>query len=157
MGYFSDVARRRIAAAILVVGIVLAVLAITDTAFFEDPPTQEEEVEAAVVDFFEATAEQDFERACELVTKGAQDAMRRAAARALGATDQRLQCSAITESVIGESFADVTVRVRQGTSVSGNRARAEAALKPKGEPSTYRTILLELDENGSDWLISDFG
>ena len=47
MGYFSEVARRRIAAVILIVGIVLAVLAITDTAFFEDPPTEAEKVETA--------------------------------------------------------------------------------------------------------------
>jgi hypothetical protein len=157
MGYLSDVARRRIAAGILVVGIVLVVLAITDTAFFEDPPTQAEEVEEVVVDFFEATAEQDFDRACGLLTQGAQDLMRRAAARALGETDEELKCSAIMESVIGESFAGVAVRVRKGTSVSGNRARAEAALKPEGEPATFRSILLEQANDGSDWLISDFG
>ena len=114
-------------------------------------------MEAVVVDFFEATAEQDFERACDLIDEGGAGRDAPGAARALGATDERLRCSAIMESVIGESFADVTVRVRQGTSISGNRARAEAALKPEGEPSTFRTILLEQDEDGSDWLISDFG
>ena len=60
------------------------------------------------------------------------------------------------ESVIGESFAKVTVRVRS-VSISGNRARAEAALKPEGELATFRTILLEEAEEGSGWLISDFG
>jgi cytochrome c-type biogenesis protein CcmH/NrfF len=155
MGYFSDVARRRIAAVILVVGIVLVVLAITDTAFFEDPPTESEKVEAVVLDFFDAAAQSEFNDACDLLTKGAQDVMRRAAAQALE-TDERLRCPEIMESVIGESFAEVAVRVRS-VSVSGNRARAEASLKSEGELATFRTILLEEEEDGGGFLISDFG
>ena len=156
MGYLSETTRRRIAAAILIVGIVLAVLAITDTAFFEDPPTESEKVSGVVSGFFDSAAEADFEEACGLLTKQAQDVMRQAAARALEATDQKLRCDAILETVLGQSFAKVTVRVRS-VSISGNRARAEAALKSEGEPSSFRTILLEEDEDGSGWLISDFG
>ena len=155
MGYLSEVARRRIAAAILIVGIVLVVLAVTDTAFFDDPPSESEKVETVVLDFFDAAAEGDFEVACDSVTKAAQDVMRRAAASALD-TEQRLRCPEIMESVIGDSFKEVTVRVRS-VSISGNRARAEASLKTEGELATFRTILLEEDENGSGWLISDFG
>jgi len=156
MGYLSDVARRRIAAVILVVGIVLAVLAITDTAFFEDPPTESEKVSAAVTGFFDAAASQDFEDACGSLTKQAQEVLRQSAARALDETDQRLRCDAILKTVLGDSFAEVSVRVRS-VSISGNRARAEAALKSEGEPASFRTILLEEDEDGSGWLISDFG
>ena len=156
MGYLSETTRRRIAAVILVVGIVLAVLAITDTLFFDDPPTESEKVTSAVVGFFDAAAAGEFEESCDLLTKQAQDVMRQAAARALEATDQRLRCDAILESVVGDSLAEVSVRVRS-VSISGNRARAEAALKTKGEPSSFRTILLEEDEDGSGWLISDFG
>ena len=155
MGYLSDVARRRIAAVILIMGIVLAVLAITDSAFFEDPPTESEKVAAAVIGFFDAAAEGDFDRDCELLTKEAQDTMRQAAARLVEATDERLRCTEILEAVLGDSFAGVTVRIRS-VSISGNRARAEAVLKPEGEPSSFRTILLEQDD-GSGWLISDFG
>ena len=155
MGYLSDAARRRIAAVILIVGIVLAVLAITDSAFFEDPPTESEKVAAAVRGFFDAAKEEKFEDACDRLTKGAQDTMRQAAARALE-TDQRLRCSQIMESVVGDSFADVMFRVRPGVSISGNRARAEASLKTEGELAQFRTILLEQDDDGS-WLISDFG
>ena len=155
MGYLSDVARRRIAAVILVVGIVLAVLAITDTAFFEDPPTESEKVSAAVTGFFDAASAQDFEDACELLTKQAQEVLRQSAARALE-TDQRLRCDAILKTVLGNSFAEVSMRVRS-VSISGNRARAEAALKSEGEPASFRTILLEQEEEGSGWLISDFG
>ena len=44
----SDVVRRRVAAALLVLGALVAVLAITDTGPFSDPPTTEDEVRAAV-------------------------------------------------------------------------------------------------------------
>ncbi len=155
MGFFSEVARRRIAAVILVVGIVLVVLAITDTAFFEDPPTESEKVEAVVLDFFDSAADGDFEAACDSLTKTAQDVMRRAAASALE-TEERLRCPEIMESVIKDSFAEVTVRVRS-VSISGNRARSEASLKTEGELATFRTILLEEDEEDGGWLISDFG
>ena len=144
---------------ILIVGIVLVVLAITDTAFFDDPPTEEEKVSSTVTGFFDAAAEEDFEGACALLAKQAQQGMRQAAERAAQA-EVPLGCVQIMESVVGDSFADVTVRVKEGgdsVSISGNRARAEAALKPEGEPSTIRTILLEEDEDGSGWLISDFG
>ncbi len=156
MGYLSETTRRRIAAAILIVGIVLVVLAITDKAFFSDPPTESEKVEAVVQGFFDAAIDGDFDGTCDLLTKRAQDVMRQAAARALS-TDEKLRCPAIMESVIGDSFADVTVRVRKDVSISGNRARAEASLKTEGELATFRTVLLEEDEDGSGWLISDFG
>ena len=156
MGYLSDVARRRIAAVILIVGIVIAVLAITDTAFFDDPPTESEKVTATVDGFFDAAKAEEFKEACDYLTKTAQDLMRQAAARALE-TEEELRCPEIMESVIGDSFAEVTVRVRPGVSISGNRARAEASLKTKGELATFRTILLEEDEGGKGWLISDFG
>jgi hypothetical protein len=155
MGYFSEVARRRIAAVILIVAIVLVVLAVTDTAFFEDPPTPEEEVEAVVVDFYEAAGKQDFEHACDLLTKGAQDVMQRATARALGNPDEKIKCFAILESVFGDSLANVDIRIRKGTNIEGNRARVEVALKPADEPSTFRSTDLEQDEGGTGWLISD--
>lgn len=155
MGYLSDVARRRIAAVILIAAIVIGVLAITDTGFFEDPPTESEQVAATVREFFASAKDGDFERSCELLTETAQDVMRRATARALE-TDARLPCDQILEGTVGDSFAEVTVRVRS-VNISGNRARAEASLKTEGELAQFRTILLEEDEEGSGWLISDFG
>ena len=155
MGYLSDVTRRRIAAVILIVGAVVAVLAITDTGVFEDPPSEEEVVANAVESFFESAADGNFERDCELLTKEAQDSVRVSASRLIEDADARLNCPEILELVFREAFAEVVVRVRS-VNIEGNRARAEAALKPKGEPSQFRTILLELGEDG-DWLISDFG
>ncbi|MDQ3759405.1 MAG: hypothetical protein M3331_05645, partial [Actinomycetota bacterium] len=133
----------------------VAVLAITDTAIFEDPPTEEERVADAVTGFFAAAADEDFERDCELLTKEAQGEVRISAARVIEDSDERIKCPEILELVFRDSFAEVVVRVRS-VSISGNRARVEAALKPKGESSQFRTILLELSEEG-DWLLSDFG
>ncbi|HYH61260.1 MAG TPA: hypothetical protein VD766_05295 [Solirubrobacterales bacterium] len=154
MGYLSDVARRRIAAVVLVVVVVIAILAITDSAFFEDPPTQEEKVADTVKEFFAAAAEGDFQRDCELLSDEAQRTARTSGARAIG-DGTKPSCADSLESVMGDSFASITVRVRS-VNISGSRARAEAALKPEGEPSTFRTILLETGEDGG-WLISDFG
>jgi len=156
VGYLSVEARRRIAALILILAVVLAILAITDSAFFEDPPTEEERVAAAVEDFFEAAAAGDFERDCELLTKDAEAVMRRSAERLVAESDGQLKCAQILEAVVADSFAKVTVRVRS-VNIEGNRARAEAVLKPEGELSSFRTILLEEDEEGNGWLISDFG
>lgn len=154
MGYLSDVARRRIAAAILVVAIVVAVLAITDSAIFEDAPTQKERVAETVSEFFVAAAGGDFARNCELLTNEAQRTVRVGGARAIGTGEGSPDCEQSLEAVFGDSFADVQARVRS-VNISGNRARAETALKPEGEPSQFRTILLETADGS--WLISDFG
>ena len=154
MGYLSDVARRRIAAVVLVVVAIVAILAITDTAIFEDPPTDEERVGPTVREFFAAAAEGDFERDCELLSDEAQRTVRISGARAIG-DGTKPSCADSLESVLGDSFADISVKVRSAN-ISGNRARVEAALKPEGEPSTFRTILLETADGGG-WLISDFG
>jgi ketosteroid isomerase-like protein len=156
VGYLSDVARRRIAAVALVVIAVIAVLAITDSAFFEDPPTEGERVAATVQEFFAAAAEEDFKRTCELLSPTAQATVRASAARLITEAKEELSCSEVLAQVIGESFAGVVVRVRGEVSISGNRARVETALKPEGEPSEFRTILLEESDKGG-WLISDFG
>jgi len=154
VGYLSEVARRRIAAVLLIVAVVVAILAITDTGIFDDPPTQEEQVADTISDFFTAAAEGDFERDCELLSDEAQRSVRTGGARAVGG-DAKPSCEESLESVFGDSFADIGVKVR-GVNISGNRARAEVALKPEGVPSTFRTILLETADGGG-WVISDFG
>lgn len=156
MNELSVDARRRVAAAILIAVVLLLVLAVTDSAFFEDPPSGEEQVADAVERFFVAAAVEDFDTSCELLTKEAEAVMRRQAEQLLTAGGEKLKCAQILEAVLGDSFAKVSVRIRD-VNISGNRARAEAALKPEGEVSTFRTILLEEDEDGSGWLISDFG
>jgi len=156
VGYLSVEARRRIAALILILVVVVAILAITDSSIFEDEPSEEERVASAVTQFFEAAAKGDFERDCELLAKEAEAVMRRSAERLLGEVDGKVKCAQILKAVVADSFAEISVEVKS-VSISGNRARAEAVLKPEGELSTFRTILLQEDENGSGWLISDFG
>jgi len=154
MGYLSDEARRRIAAVILIVAVIIAILAATDSAIFEDPPTEEERVADTVREFFGAAAEGDFARNCELLSDEAQRTVRVGGARAIGSSEEPPNCEESLGAVFGESFADIQARVRS-VNISGNRARAETALKPEGEPSQFRTILLETADGG--WLISDFG
>ena len=155
MGYLSETTRRRIAAVILVVGVIVAILAITDTAVFKDPPTESERVVGTVEDFFQAAAGGDFGRNCELLSDEAQATVRAGGARLVGATEEPPSCSQSLAGVLGESFADVQAKVKS-VNIEGNRARVETSLKPVGEPSQFRTILLEMADGGG-WLISDFG
>ena len=157
MGELSDVTRRRIAAVLLVVGIALAALAITDTGpLFDDPPTEEERVADAVDALYAAAAAGDFKAYCAGLTTRARDVIRANAAR-LVASGDALKCDEILDSVGGkEAFAGSSIRIRE-VSVSGNRARVEANLKREGTAGVEpRTILLEKTETG-DWKVSDPG
>jgi hypothetical protein len=154
VGYLSEVARRRIAALLLVAGIVVAVLAIADTGPFEDPPTEEERVEATVEDFYAAATAGEFERYCSLLTQGARELVQRNAARLIEEAG-RLSCKDII-SVAAKSFEGLKLRIRE-VSVSGIRARVEADLKRPNVPGIEsRTLYLERLDSG-DWRITDPG
>jgi Domain of unknown function (DUF4878) len=155
VGYLSDIARRRIAAVLLIAGVAVAALAITDTGpLFDDPPTEEERAQDAVEAFYAAAAEGDFATYCELLTPAARDQVRANAARLLEEAGQ-LKCEEILE-VAKEEFAGVTVRIRD-VSVSGAQARVEANVKRGDTPGVEsRTVLLEQSEAGA-WRISDPG
>jgi len=64
VGNLSELARRRIAAAILIGGIAIGALAIADVGPFSDPPTEEERAQSAVEHFFAAAQDHDFKSAC---------------------------------------------------------------------------------------------
>jgi hypothetical protein len=151
----DEYTRRRVAAVLLVAGIVVAALAITDTWPFSDPPTEEELAEEAVVEFFAAAEQGDFASFCDGLTKGAQQSIEVRTA-ALAAEEGLKGCAEVLEAFVGDQFAgselDITL-----SNVSGNRARVETELKLKGEPGrSQRTVLLE-QSPGGDWLISDPG
>ena len=152
----SDITRRRIAAVCLVVGIVLAALAITDTGpLFDDPPTEEERVAATVEGLFSAAAAGEFADYCGLLTARARDVIRANAARLVEQGDV-LRCDDILGVAGKEAFAGLSVSIRE-VSVSGNRARVEANVKRPGAPGVEpRTILLERTEAG-EWRVSDPG
>jgi hypothetical protein len=148
----SDVVRRRVAAVLLVAGIAVAVLAITDTGPFEDPPTEEERVEAAVGEFFTAAAEGDSKTFCRLLTSEARQTLRVNTAQRLQ-TDELPACEEILDA-LAEAFKGSTIDVRF-ISVSGNQARVEARFKLSGSGAQPRTVLL-LSEDG-EWKVSDPG
>jgi hypothetical protein len=148
----TDTLRRRIAAALLVVGIVVAVLAIEDVGPFSDPETEEERVEAAVEDFFGAAADGDSKTFCRLLTADAREALRVSTAQRLQ-SDELPECTRILD-VLAPVFADSELSVRF-VSVSGNRARVEARYRLAGSAAQPRTVLL-LSDDGA-WRISDPG
>lgn len=148
----SDVARRRIAALLLIAAIAVAALAIADLGPFKDPPTEEEDVQAAVERFFGAAAAGDAETFCGLLTTPARQALRVNAAQRLQINDLP-GCEQILEA-LSEAFAGSELTVRR-VSVSGNRARVEARYKLAGAGPQPRTILM-LEEEG-EWKVSDPG
>lgn len=155
MGYLSDTARQRIAALLLAVGIVVTVLAITDTGpLFEDPPTEEERIAEVVGSFYSSAAEGDFRTYCSLLTPAARERVRVNAARLLEEAGQ-LGCARILR-VAEETFAGISARIRE-VSVSGPQARVEANVKLADRSGIEaRTMLLERDEAG-EWRISEPG
>lgn len=153
MGYLSDIARRRIAAVILIVAAIVAVLALTDKAVFDDPPTGEEQVAMAVEGFFAAAAEGDFEGYCARLTERARRTIE-SQAQAVSGSDEDLTCAQIAATA-ADRFAGLETKIRL-VSVSGSRARVQIALKPADGPSEIRTVLLESPDPGV-WLISDSG
>jgi len=148
----SDVVRRRLAALLLIAGIAVAALAIADVGPFEDPPTEEENVEAAVESFFGAAADGDAKTFCGLLTNQAREALRVNTAQRLQ-INELPECEQILEA-LSEAFVDSEFTVRQ-VSVSGNRARVEGRYKlAEGGPQP-RTVLM-LQEEG-EWKVSDPG
>ena len=148
----SEVARRRIAALLLIAGIAVAALAIADAGPFEDPPTEEERVEEVVREFFDAAAAVDGERYCALLTRDAR--------RALGVNiaqqvrlDEPPSCAdgiVLLQKFFGGLKAEIN-----HVSVSGPEARVEIQLKVKGAGAGPRTVLLT--EKDGEWLVSDPG
>ncbi len=151
MGYLSDVARRRIAAVLLLAGIVLAVLAITDVGPFSDPQTEEERAQASVERFFGAAHEGDFGASCAQLTKDAQTTLQQRAG--IAAASQGLKgCDQILRLFLAHLEIAKVDEVR----VSGNQATVEAEVRATdskhAQPTTIHMFLIN-----DRWKISDFG
>jgi hypothetical protein len=152
----SDVARRRIAAVLLIGVIVIAVLALTDTGPFDDPPTEEQLVEATAVLFYDAAAAGDFDAYCALLTSRARDQIQANAARLAAAAGGDLGKCPDVVALAADAFKGGALKIRQ-VSVSGNRARVEANYRVEGKPGVQaKTIYLELNPQG-EWRVSDPG
>jgi hypothetical protein len=140
---------------LLLIGVLLAVLAATDTGpLFDDPPTEKERVRATVESFQSAAAEGDFETYCELLTPSARELVRANAARLLEEAGQ-LPCEEILAAA-EDSFAGQRTRIRE-VIVSGRGALVEASVRtPTSSEVEGRTITLERDEEGN-WRVTDPG
>ena len=148
----SDVARRRIAALLLVVGIAVAALAIADVGPFDDPPTEAERVQDAVQEFFDAAGRGDSKTFCGLLTAQARRELRVSTAQRLQ-VNELPKCEKILDA-LAAAFKGSKLTVRS-VSVSGNQARVEGRYQVADERPQPRTILL-LEEDG-EWHVSDPG
>lgn len=150
VGYLSPVARRRIAAVLLVAGAIVAALAIANVGPFSNPPTEADRARAALEDFFSAAQRKDFKDACGLLTAQERAKIETGAAAVAGkATD----CPAVLDSPLGVALARTRVEI-QDVRVSGDLAAIDAKLKtPASHRPQFRTY--KLQELGGDWLISE--
>jgi hypothetical protein len=148
----SEIARRRIAALLLIAGVIVAVLALADIGPFEDPPTEEERVREAVDEFFAAAAAGDGETFCALLTRDARRSLELNTAQQLR-LDEPPKCPDVL-TLLGPVFEGSSIDVRL-VSVSGPQARAETRFKLKDAGAQPRTVLL-VDQDG-EWLVSDPG
>ncbi len=146
----SDVTRRRLAALLLVLGIAIAALAIADVGPFEDPPSEEERVTAAVEEFFAAAERGDSKRFCSLLTVDARSELRISTAQRLQ-VNELPKCERILD-LLAAAFKGSEMTVRR-VSVSGNQARVDGRYRVGDGPAEPRTVLL-LEENG-EWHVSD--
>lgn len=137
-GYLDQTQRRRVATLLLLAGVVLGALALADIWPFDDPPTDEERVEAAVEDLFEAVGEGDFKSACGQL-----------AVRPPG-------CAKALEERAGKGFRKAEAKVTD-VRVSLDRAVAEVEISSPGrkEPQV-RSLEVERQRDG-EWRISDLG
>jgi hypothetical protein len=155
MGYLSEVTRRRIAAVLLVLGGIVAVLAIADVGPFENPPTEQEKAQAAVERFFGEAREKRFRAACSELSPERLALIEQAGARI--ASEKGLEgCSQIFAAVIGDQLAKLKILEVADVRISGNRAAVDLKLHIPGEKHPdERTIDLVLIKD--EWRINDLG
>jgi predicted lipid-binding transport protein (Tim44 family) len=145
-----EVVQRRISAVVILVGIVVAIMALTDAAPLFDDVTDEQRVEDAVGRFFTAYDEGDFATVCELLSGEVREAIELA-----GATQTKEgepDCAGIVEarfSALAEQDEELGVKV-DSVRVSGQRAVAVLTAKSPGIPDT-----IELERDGDRWLITE--
>ena len=152
MGYLDPYTRRRVAAVLLVVGVIVAGLAIADVGPFSDPPTEEERAEDTVERFFAAASDGDFDTFCGLLTKQARKQVE-VGGGAIAAEEKLQGCAEILKGLAGKQFKDNQLRILS-SNVSGDQARVETKLKLEGEAGEQRSVLLQLYKG--DWLVADF-
>lgn len=154
-GYLSEVARRRIAALILIVGILVAALAIGDVGPFSDPPTEAELAQDAVEQFFDAAHDHDFGAVCSLLTQEKRQEVEAQGAR-LSAEKGLKGCNEILAALAGKTLAETRITKFDSARVSGPQAAVDVELSfsedKRPQPRTFTLLLVD-----GEWKINDFG
>jgi hypothetical protein len=155
MGNLSEVARRRIAALILLAGIAVAVLAIADLGPFSDPPSQAERAESAVERFFAAAQDRDFKSVCDQLTREEQQVIEQRAG-SIAAREGLKGCDEILKEFLGDQLAGSKITKVVDVRLSGNQAVVDASLSSPGakgaQSATFHLFLIR-----DEWKIADFG
>lgn len=155
MGNLSEAARRRIAAVILLAGIVVVALAIADVGPFSNPPSQAQRAEDAVEGFFAAAQQRDFKTACDQLTEQEQQTIEQRAG-SIAAREGLKGCDEILKAFLGDQLAATKITKVSDVRVSGNQAVVDASLSSPGEKGSQSTtfhLFLIRDK----WKIADFG
>jgi hypothetical protein len=144
-----ELVRRRISAAVILIGVAVAIMALTDAPPLFDDVTDEERVEDAVSQFFAAFDDGDFATVCELLSGDVRESIELAGATASG--KKKPGCAEIIEA----RFSALPEREKLGVEVDSVRVsgpRAVAMLKAKSAevPET-----IELERVGDRWLITE--
>jgi hypothetical protein len=144
-----ELVQRRISAAVILIGVAVAIMALTDAPPLFDDVTDEERVEEAVSRFFAAYDDGDFATVCELLSGDVREDIELAGATATGG--KKPGCAKIIEA----RFSALPEREKLGVEVDSVRVsgpRAVAVLKTKSAevPET-----IELERVGDRWLITE--
>lgn len=149
-----EVISRRISAVVILLGIAVVVMALTDAAPFFDDVTEEQRVEETVQRFFAATGERDFETVCSLFSPEVAQAIKQ-----VGATETKKNevqgCPGILAARFAAADGEQTmldVKI-ESVRVSGPRAVADVIVKSEQAPKG-QSVPVELERGPSGWLIA---
>lgn len=144
-----ELLQRRISAAVILIGVVIAIMALADAAPLFDDVTEEERVEDAVARFFAAYDEGDYATVCELLSTDVRDAIELAGATETGGGEP--ECAEIIEArfsaLAGEEKLGVNV---DSVRVSGPRAVAVLKARSPEVPDS-----IELERAGDQWVVTE--
>ena len=150
----GELLKRRIAAVVILIGVAIAIMALTDAAPFFDDTTEEERVADSIESFFDAFADRNYAEVCALFSPDVAGAIEQA-----GATETKGEepqgCAEILETRFAAADAaefKLAVKIER-VRVSGQRAVAEVTIKseerPKGTPES-----IELERGAEGWRIT---
>jgi hypothetical protein len=151
MGYLSDVARRRIAAMLLVVGIALAALAIADVGPFSDPETEAQRAQAAVEQFFDAAHDEDFKTVCAQLTQQSKTALAQSAG-SLASQEGLSGCVDLMRKLVGDRLSQTEIAKIDRVGVSGNHAVVDADVRTS-QSKRAQPLSLDLFLVKGEWKI----